>query len=95
MIKQIYRFLNPKFQNLFLEYKVDFKPRYGYGKPAHQDLYNIIDSNRDNYKNLIKKALTYKNNLWSIKKSKNEFDSKNQIGIMDFYQVLILLEFTR
>ncbi len=76
MIKQIYRFLNPKFQNLFLEYKVDFKPRYGYGKPAHQDLYKIIDSNRDNYKNLIKKALTYKNNLWSIKKSKNEFDSK-------------------
>ncbi len=56
MIKQIYRFLNPKFQNLFLEYKVDFKPRYGHGKPAHQGLYEIIDSNRDNYKYLIGKA---------------------------------------
>lgn len=55
MIKQIYRFLNPKFQNLFLEYKVDFKPRYGHGKPAHKDLHKIIDSNRDNYKDLILK----------------------------------------
>lgn len=32
-IKEIYRFVNPKFQNLFLEYKVDFKPRYGHGAP--------------------------------------------------------------
>ena len=57
MIKQIYKFLNPKFQNLFLEYKVDFKPRYGHGKPPHKDLHNIIDANRDKYKELIKKAL--------------------------------------
>ena len=76
MIKQIYRFLNPKFQNLFLEYKVDFKPRYGYGKPAHQDLYKIIDSNRGNYKDLIEKALSYKDKLWSIQDSNKETDSK-------------------
>jgi len=53
MIKQIYRFLNPRFQNLFLEYKVNFKPRYGHGKPAHPDLLHIIDANRDAYKELI------------------------------------------
>lgn len=75
MIKQIYRFLNPKFQNLFLEYKVDFKPRYGHGKPPHQDLYKIINSNRDNYRGLLNKALSYKNAIWSIQDSKKETDA--------------------
>lgn len=74
MIKQIYRFLNPGFQNLFLEYKVDFKPRWGHGKPAHQDLYKIIDSNRDAYKALLSKALLLKESVWAIKDSKSETD---------------------
>ena len=75
MIKEIYRFLNPKYQNLFLEYKVDFKPRYGHGKPAHSDLFKIIDSNRENYKTLINKALSLKEIFWTIKDSKLETDS--------------------
>jgi hypothetical protein len=75
MIKQIYRFLNPKFQNLFLEYKVDFKPRYGHGKPAHQDLLKIIDFNRDKYKDLINKALSLKETIWTIQDSSNKTDS--------------------
>jgi hypothetical protein len=70
MIKQLYRFLNPKFQNLFLEYKVDFKPRYGHGKPPHPGLYKIIDSHRQNYKDLLKSALSYRDAIWSIKDSK-------------------------
>jgi hypothetical protein len=74
MIKQIYRFLNPKFQNLFLEYKVYFKLRYGFGKPAHPDLYKIIDSNRESYKQLINKSLLLKDFIWTIKDSKNEVD---------------------
>jgi len=74
MIKQIYRFLNPKFQNLFLEYKVGFKPRYGHGKPAHSDLLKIIDSNRDDYKDLINKALSLKETFWTINDSKVETD---------------------
>ena len=49
MIKQLYRFLNPKFQNLFLEYRVKFRPRYGHGLPAHPELYDIIDAKRENY----------------------------------------------
>ncbi|MBK8698514.1 MAG: class I SAM-dependent methyltransferase [Saprospiraceae bacterium] len=75
MIKQIYRFLSPKFQNLFLEYKVDFKPRYGYGKPPHQDLYKIIDANRGKYKDLIHKALMLKESIWTIKDSTKETDA--------------------
>jgi hypothetical protein len=77
MIKQLYRFLNPKFQNLFLEYKVNFKPRYGHGLPAHQDLLKIIDENRDEYKKLLTKALILKKNIWTIKDSKIENNSTN------------------
>jgi hypothetical protein len=75
MIKQIYRFLNPKFQNLFLDYKVDFKPRYGHGKPAHQDLLKIIDSNRDFYKKMIAKSLSLKELIWTIQDSTKESNS--------------------
>ena len=75
MIKQIFRFLNPRFQNLFLDYKVDFKPRYGHGKPPHQDLQRIINANRDKYKELIDKALSYKDEIWSIQCSSKENDS--------------------
>ncbi len=76
-IDNLYKFLNPKFQNLFLEYKVDFKPRYGYGKSAHSDLYSIIDSNRDKYRVLLSKALDNKEYIWEIKDSKSETDSIN------------------
>lgn len=75
MIKQIYRFLNPRFQNLFLEYKVDFRPRYGYGKPPHQALYKIIDANREIYRNLINKSLSHKDKIWTIQDSSKETDS--------------------
>ena len=68
MIKDFYKFLNPAFQKLFLEYKVEFKPRYGYGKPPHPELYSIIDSNRNLYRGLLNKAMKYKEPLQSIKK---------------------------
>jgi len=74
MIKQLYRFLNPKIQNLSLEYKVDFKPRYGHGLPAHPDLLKIIGARRENYKKLLRLALTYKESFWSIRNSKTEPD---------------------
>lgn len=74
IIKQTYRFLNPRFQNLFLEYKVDLKPRYGYGKPAQQDLLKIIEANRSIYKGFLNKALTYIEKIGSIKDSSQERD---------------------
>lgn len=75
MIKQIYKFLNPRFQNLFLEYKLDFKPRYGHGNPAHSELLKIIDSNRTKYKELLYKALSHKDFIWSIQDAGTETDS--------------------
>ena len=75
MIKQLYRFLSPKFQNLFLDYPVDFKPRYGHGKPPHTALYDIIAANRDTYQYLLSKALDLKEHIWEIKESKRERDT--------------------
>jgi len=49
-----------------LEYKVDFKPRYGNGLPPHSELYSIINSNRKEYELLLSKALKYKKTLWDI-----------------------------
>lgn len=74
MIKELYRFLHPKFQNLFLDYKVDFKPRYGHGTPAHPELCKIIDANRPAYINLLTNMLSYKDNIWKIQDSTEETD---------------------
>ena len=60
MIKPVYRFLSGKFQNVFLDYKVDFKPRFGHGKPPHTGLYSIINDNRADYKNTLNSFLQYK-----------------------------------
>lgn len=77
MIKQLYRFLNPKFQNLFMEYKVNFKPRYGFGNPPHEKLYEIINQNRNQYSFLLKEMLNYKLNIQAIQK--NTPNVKNQL----------------
>jgi len=74
MIKQLYRFLHPKFQNLHLEYKVDFKPRYGHGKPAHPELLEIIQKNDKEYKHLLEQILLCSEELFKIKDSKVEKD---------------------
>ncbi|SFQ75767.1 class I SAM-dependent methyltransferase [Hymenobacter arizonensis] len=75
MLKELYRFVSPKYQNLFLDYKVDFQPRYGHGKPPHQQLYDIINRNRATYRELLLEFLTHQNNFEQIKEAKNETDA--------------------
>ncbi len=75
MIKQIYRFLSPKFQNLFLDYKVDLKPRYGHGNPPHPELYHLINANRDQYKDFLEKCLDHKEEIRKIRDISRETDS--------------------
>jgi hypothetical protein len=72
MLKQLYRFLSPKFQNVFLDYRVESKPRYGYGKPPHQLLVEIISKNRETYLELLQHAVAYKEVFWNIKESSLE-----------------------
>jgi len=74
MLKLLYRFLSPRIQTLFLEYKVDFKPRYGHGLPAHQKLLQIIDSQKDTYQLWMDRILSYSPQIQAIKKLKEEKD---------------------
>src|SRR4030065_193158 len=76
-IKQIYRFLSPKYQNLFLEYKVNFKPRFGNGLPPHSLLYEIINSNRKVYSDYLEKAMLFSSKIHEIKKSESETNPLN------------------
>jgi hypothetical protein len=72
MIKNLYRFLNPKYQKIFLEHKVNPAPRYGYGKPPHPELYEIVDSGRGSYQKFIEQILPLRSSMWEIKDSESE-----------------------
>lgn len=72
IIRKLYQFISPKYQTIFLEYKVNAMPRYGHGKPPHPQLNDIISKNVDVYKTMLKSFLKYKDNLQSIKDSKIE-----------------------
>lgn len=74
MIKQLYHFLHPKFQTLFLEYKVSFQPRYGHGKAPHAELYAIINAERKTYEDILNQALSFRSHFFEIKDAKQETD---------------------
>lgn len=74
ILKSIYKFLSPKYQALFMEYQVEFKPRYGHGKPPHPELYRIINKNREGYSALLHEFLEYKEVFYTIKTSDTEKD---------------------
>lgn len=76
-LKSFYKFLSPKHQALFLEYKVDFKPRYGHGKPAHPFLQQIIEQNRSSYSALLNDFLKFKEAFHSIKTVEQETNENN------------------
>ncbi|MBL7137386.1 MAG: class I SAM-dependent methyltransferase [Bacteroidales bacterium] len=71
-MKKYIKYLLPKYQKLILEYKVDFKPRYGHGLKPHDSLYAIIDSNRNNYEEFLKKILSFQEVFLTINDSTNE-----------------------
>lgn len=74
LIKNLYRFFSPKYQNAFLDYPVELKPRYGHGLPAHTQLYQLIDENRQIYENYLRRFFTYKQNFISIKRNDQQPD---------------------
>jgi hypothetical protein len=49
-----------------LEYPFSPKSRFGYGKPAHQQLYDIINKNRNEYKQLLHSFLKYQKDFLNI-----------------------------
>ncbi len=74
MLRNLAKFFHPRFQTLFLEYKVSFKPRYGHGLPAHPRLLDIVDANRAEYAVWMQKIMGQLGNLQGIKKLNDQTD---------------------
>lgn len=60
---------------IFLDYSFESKPRYGYGKPPHKKLYEMIDASRAEYEKNLKKFLGYKEDFLQIPKLSEKRDS--------------------
>ncbi len=76
----------PKYQKLILDYKVEFKPRYGYGLKPHKLLFDIINQNRSEYESFISDILNNKNTFYSIKPSNIETNENEPAWNNDFFQ---------
>ena len=59
-------FLLKKRHPIFLEYPVKCEPRYGYGKPPHPQLYEIINRERLLYGDYLRQFATFKEDLARI-----------------------------
>ncbi len=101
MLKKIYQFLHPRYQSLFLEYKVEMKPRHGHGLPPHVRLYDIINAHRAEYTGWLEKIRQYKPQLHSIRKADAVQDASQPgwnngflpgLDIMALYTVLAELK---
>jgi len=55
-LRNIYRFLNPRFQTIHLDYTVDAKPRYTLSEP-HPQLLQIISAQEQVYKSLLNEVV--------------------------------------
>lgn len=73
-LKKLYKFFSPKWQKLYMDYPVDFAPRYGHGKAPHGQLYNIINENRAVYTELLNEALNHTSVFQNIQKQVDEKD---------------------
>ena len=71
-IKKTLKLFLPKYQKLILEYKVDMKPRYGYGKKPHALLYQLIQKNEAAYRSVINDILKFKEVFNAIKTADKE-----------------------
>ncbi|MFA5816923.1 MAG: class I SAM-dependent methyltransferase [Bacteroidales bacterium] len=71
-LKSTAKLFLPKYQKLILEYKVDMKPRYGYGLAKHPGLLHLIEN--VSYTELLNQILKNKEIFFSLNKSENEPD---------------------
>src|SRR5271165_6398756 len=53
-------------QPIFLDYRVEPIPRYGYGKPPHPELTRILACNEDRYVSLLSQFLSLSDDLLRI-----------------------------
>lgn len=51
---------------IYIDYSVEPRPRYGYGKPPHQTLYDLLDRNRDRYAKVLQDFMGLKDFMGAI-----------------------------
>jgi hypothetical protein len=56
------------YQPIFLDYPVKALPRYGYGKPPHPELAQILSARDETYRALLQEFLRFRSHLLSIPK---------------------------
>ena len=61
-----YRRIAHGYQPIFLDYKVEALPRYGYGKPPHPELTRILAANDERYSHLLSQFLKVSDDLLRI-----------------------------
>jgi hypothetical protein len=83
-MKRYLKYLHPKYQKLILEYKVDFKPRYGHGLKPHKLLYALIDSNRNEYHEFLGKIKSYTDIFLTFKDAALEQDEALPVWNNDY-----------
>jgi hypothetical protein len=66
LVKKIYKTISPKYQKLFLEYLVEFKPRESWSDIPHKKLLPLLNKNRELYKELLTKILSKKEFFFEI-----------------------------
>lgn len=71
-LTNLIQFVRGRSHPVFLDYKVDLSPRYGYGKPPHPLLYDIINENREGYRLLLNAFLQFTEQLIQIPVYKRE-----------------------
>lgn len=54
--------------DITLDYPINPQPRYGYGKPPHAKLHEIIDRRRQSYQEVLNLFLQYKSDLVKVPK---------------------------
>jgi len=85
MVKSVYRFLSSKFQTIFLDYKVDFKPRFGHGAgKAHPELLKIVEAQRGEYRTHLESFLKYSPIFEEVNKTDHESDQNAPTWNNDF-----------
>ena len=93
LLKSLFKFLSPKYQNVFLDYPVNPRPRFGHGKPPHPKLHSIVDSNRSKYAKILKASLNYMDDIKQIPRhpsKDNPTDPYWQNGFLPGLDVIML-----
>ncbi len=91
-LKNIAKLFSARYQTLQLEYRTEFKPRYGYGLPPHTELYELINSSRKKYSTLLDEFSVHKNVFRQIKKHRiDEPDTKAPYYFNEFLPALDML----